>query len=151
MKKCSKCSELKPVEMFAKCKANKDGLQRQCKQCKKQHQEDNKEHYQQYLKQWHLDNKGYREKWYINNSEYFQEKSKQRRLTNQLSYHIVYLLPDHNYVGVTNNPLFRMDRHRSKFNRNTDNWIELARFESREDALKHEAEYHDKGYEGRAK
>ena len=124
MKKCSKCSELKPVEMFGKNKSRKDGLEYWCKLCKR-------DILNNCVKKYH--------------ENYYREHVK-------LSYHIVYLLPDHNYVGVTNNPVYRMSNHRKKgFNRNTDNWIELARFESREDALKREAEYHDKGYEGRAK
>lgn len=102
---------------------------------------------------------------YINimtNKEYRKEYIKQYRLNNPehlkhfrkyhksliLPYHIVYLLPDHNYVGVTNNPKFRMSNHKSKYKRNTDNWIELARFDTREEALQFEAAKHAAGYEG---
>lgn len=125
MKKCNKCSELKSFDQFAKDKTRNDGLNSNCKQCKKQHYD-------------------------INREKYIDTSIKQIK-RHKLSYHIVYLLPDHNYVGVTNRPYFRMNSHKFYSNRNTDNWIELARFDSRKDALKCEAEYHDKGYEGRAK
>ena len=35
MKHCSKCNVEKPLEMFSKCSANKDGLHRWCKDCAK--------------------------------------------------------------------------------------------------------------------
>ena len=131
MKQCTKCKQLLPLEQFAICKSFKDGLQYQCKQCKK-----NPEHDKQAR---------------LSKPEYFRKKAKQRRINNKLPYHIVYLLPDCNYVGVTNNPIFRMDRHYSDKNRNTDNWIELARYELRKEALAHESKLHDQGYEGRKK
>jgi predicted GIY-YIG superfamily endonuclease len=171
MKQCTKCSELKPFEMFAKGKANKDGLQCQCKQCHKQHQQDKKEHYKQYMKEYlsisenkkrHYSNtkqhqsdnrekyKSVSSQWVKDNPEQHKQNVKKHHQNTTLPYHIVYLLPDHNYVGVTNNPAYRMSNHRKKeFNRNTDNWTELARFDSREDALKCEAEYHTQGYEGK--
>jgi len=35
VKHCSKCNVEKPLEMFSKCSANKDGLHRWCKDCAK--------------------------------------------------------------------------------------------------------------------
>ena len=35
MKRCSKCNVDKPLDVFSKCAANKDGLQRWCKECSK--------------------------------------------------------------------------------------------------------------------
>ena len=93
----------------------------------------------------------------IDGYEYWCKPCKKNTLNNsvnqfhkslKLNYNIVYLLPDHNYVGITNRPYIRMAWHRSQCNRNTDNWIELARFDIREEALKCEAEYHAKGFEG---
>lgn len=66
-KTCGKCKETKSVEEFSKNRAKKDGLQTQCKQCKKQwyqdnpeykkqYDQDNKEHKAEYMKQWRKDN-----------------------------------------------------------------------------------------------
>ena len=125
MKKCSKCKQLLSVEMFAKDKTRNDGLNVNCKQCKKQY--------------------------YTANWEKYHKVANIQLQRHKLSHHIVYLLPDHNYVGVTNRPYFRMSSHKFYNNRNTSNWIELARYENRKDALKCEAEYHAKGYEGSGK
>lgn len=35
MKRCSKCNVNKPLDIFSKCAANKDGLHRWCKECSK--------------------------------------------------------------------------------------------------------------------
>lgn len=35
MKKCGRCNELKELSEFNKCKSNNDGLQYQCKDCKR--------------------------------------------------------------------------------------------------------------------
>jgi len=106
----------------------------------------------EYDKQWRLANKEhikqYDKQRYQDNPEYAKEYSKQQHQLLKLSYHIVYLLPAHNDVGVTINPYKRMAWHRSEFNRNTDNWIELARYTDREEALLHEARLHNTGYEG---
>lgn len=40
MKKCSKCGEDKPLDMFSKYKSSKDGLQSQCKGCVSQYNRD---------------------------------------------------------------------------------------------------------------
>jgi predicted GIY-YIG superfamily endonuclease len=107
-----------------------------------------RECHRQYDKQRRLNNFEYYKNYYKNNIEYHLQRAKRQITEATLSYYIVYLLPDHNYVGITNNLIYRMYNHRSKHNRNTDNWTELARFNNRADALKCEAEYHAKGYEG---
>lgn len=136
MKQCSKCKQEKQVAEFNKDKARKDGLQNMCRQCKnaygKQYRQDNPE-LNQYGKQH-----------YHNNIESY----KQYYTNKKLSYNIVYLLPDYNYVGVTDNPTFRMYRHQSKHNRNTSNWVELKRFDTREEALAYESQLHSQGYAG---
>jgi hypothetical protein len=109
--------------------ANKERL----KQHAKQHYQNNDDYKRQYAKEWRLNNNEYQKQWY-------------KSVT--LPYHIVYLLPDHNYVGVTNNPRVRMNVHKNKCSRNIDNWIELARYENRQEALTHEARLHAEGYEG---
>lgn len=63
-KVCSKCHEEKPLssDYFNKNKANKDGFNGQCKECKKE-----------YLKQWRQKNPEYNKKYYAENLEYFKE------------------------------------------------------------------------------
>ena len=60
----------------------------------------------------------------------------------------VYLLPDHNYVGQTQNVADRKRKHRNYHNRNVDNIQILHKFNTREEALAKEAEYHNMGYAG---
>jgi hypothetical protein len=109
--------------------ANKERL----KQHAKEYYQDNSECKKQYIKQWNLDNSEYQK-------QYFESI--------KLPHHIVYLLPDHNYVGVTDNPRIRMNWHKNNANRNTGNWVELAHYIDREEALAHEARLHAEGYEG---
>jgi len=134
----------------------------------KQYDQVNKERLKEYLKQWYLDNKErlkeYQKQYHLANKDKINERKKeyskkynqanpeyqqQYHQSHQLPYHIVYLLPDHNYVGVTNNPYKRMNWHKNEAKRNTDNWVELARFDTEKEALKCEDEYHTKGYEGK--
>lgn len=141
MKICSKCKIEKTYDEFYKRKDNYDGHQGYCKQCatkkRKQHYIDNKEQYSKNCSRWSKNNKERIEKLY---KQYINSKT--------LSYWIVYLLPDHNYVGITNNPTYRMANHKCHYKRNTDNWVELARFENRDDALSYETSLHLQGYEG---
>ena len=117
----------------------------------------NKEYRKQYMKQYYKNNiesmKQNSAQRYQNDNGVLKEqnlKSATKYRLSQISpYYIVYLLPDHNYVGITNNIYNRMHNHRSQYSRNTDNWIELARFNTREEALIHESELHDQGYDGR--
>jgi hypothetical protein len=108
---------------------------------------DNKEQIKQKAKQYYQNNKDKRlayAKQRGNNKEYVNQWMK----SHKLDYHIVYLLPDYNYVGVTDNPYVRMSVHKCEENRNTSNWIELARYVDRQEALTHEARLHAEGYEG---
>ena len=54
-KECTKCHEIKSVSEFSRDKNKTDGLQSQCKECKKQWRENNKEHRKEYGKQWRDD------------------------------------------------------------------------------------------------
>jgi hypothetical protein len=118
------------------------------KEYQKQYYQANKERLKQYAKGYYQDNseskKQYIKQWNQSNPEY----QKQYFESAKLPHHIVYLLPDHNYVGVTDNPHLRMNWHKNKAKRNIDNWIELARYTDREEALVHEARLHAEGYEG---
>ena len=88
MKHCSKCNVDKPLEMFSKCAANKDGLHRWCKDCakfaKKEWYAKNAESERAKAMQYHYDNyeknKEYRIKkaheWQVKNKERYKENAK---------------------------------------------------------------------------
>ena len=52
MKKCKKCGIEKSLTEFGKRTASKDGLMYNCKQCKKEEYENNKEKRKDYLEQY---------------------------------------------------------------------------------------------------
>lgn len=68
-KKCSKCLEIQPVVNFTKRKLAKDGLDIQCKSCKKKYKLDNQSKIKE---QNHL--------WYLNNKDGVKEYDKRRNL-----------------------------------------------------------------------
>ena len=107
-----------------------------------------KEERKEYNKQWYQNNIERKKQYYLNNKECRNKYDELYCKSLILSYHIVYLLPNHNYVGITNNPYKRMVRHKSKHNRNISNWIELKRFDTREEALVYESQLHSQGYAG---
>jgi len=88
VKHCSKCNVSKPLEMFSKCAANKDGLHRWCKDCakvaKKEWYDKNAESERAKAMQYHYDNyeknKEYRIKkaheWQVKNKERYKENAK---------------------------------------------------------------------------
>lgn len=126
MKTCTKCNQTLSLNFFHKDKTRSDGLMYRCKECiKKQSKE-----------------------YYYNHTAEHKQRTKQWHQQQENNLHYVYLLPDHNYVGVTDNPYFRMADHKFKHNRNTDNWVELARYTNRQEALIHESELHNQGYNG---
>ena len=91
MKKCSTCKVEKELSEFNKQKANKDGLQGQCKDCKneysKQWKQANKGNIKEYNKEWCQANKehnnGRVKQWYQANKEKKKEYSKQYRQNNK--------------------------------------------------------------------
>ena len=60
MKYCNPCNTNKSLSEFSKSKVTKDGLQTRCKECIKQHRQDNKESIGEYQKQYSQDNKEYK-------------------------------------------------------------------------------------------
>jgi hypothetical protein len=52
MKKCYKCKIFKSLDLFHKDSSKKDGLDRKCKTCKSAYQKNNKEHFDNYKKEW---------------------------------------------------------------------------------------------------
>lgn len=137
MKKCNKCLQDKERTEFSKCKITKDGLQYKCKQCERE------------IKQQRYQNdKSRRIQYYQRNKKKYTERDKQYAQARRLPYHIVYILPLHNYAGITNDSHRRMIQHKNINKRDTTGWYEVARYNTREEALAHEAQLHAEGYEG---
>lgn len=88
MKRCSKCNVDKPLNVFSKCAANKDGLHRWCKECskaaKKEWYEKNAEAEKAKAMQYHYKNYEKNKdriikkviEWQQNNKEKYAAKSK---------------------------------------------------------------------------
>jgi len=80
-KVCSNCREEKPLEAFNKDRSRKDGLEYQCKVCKKQYYQENREKIQEYAKQYYQENRekklGYFKQYYQENREQMLECAKQ--------------------------------------------------------------------------
>jgi len=72
---CSKCKKRKPLKKFGVNRAKKDGLNHQCKQCRKEY---SKEHYKANAEK--LKEKG--KEYYKANSEKIMEQKKERYKTN---------------------------------------------------------------------
>jgi predicted GIY-YIG superfamily endonuclease len=125
MKTCTKCKQTLPLDSFHKDKTRVDGLMYRCKEC--------------------INNQS--KKYYYSHTKEHNQRTKKWHQLQEDNYHYVYLLPDYNYVGVTDNPYFRMADHKFKHNRNT-NWVELARYNNRQEALAHESRLHNQGYNG---
>lgn len=75
------------------------------------------------------------------------------RKKNTLPYYIVYALPAFNeagdiYCGVTNQPIPRMQHHKS-VGRDASEWFILDICRTKKEALIIEAQYHDQGYRGK--
>tara|TARA_R110000796_G_scaffold68451_3_gene156821 strand:- start:1258 stop:1710 length:453 start_codon:yes stop_codon:yes gene_type:complete len=143
MKTCKKCNETKSLELFSKNKASKDGKQVNCKACNKAHKASIKEETKAYGKVYYNipANKAAKK---ASDKAYYEAK--------KLPYHIVYALPDFRnderaYCGVTDNPHYRMARHKQQGN-NTQGWFILGVFVDREEALIAEDKYHEQGYCG---
>ena len=86
-KQCGKCGELKEVEMFNKRASSKDGLQAKCKDCMKNHREENKDKILEYKKQYDKDNKERilkrQQNYYNDNKEIILKKQKKHYIENK--------------------------------------------------------------------
>ena len=65
----------------------------------------------------------------------------------QTLYTIVYYIPAHNYVGITNNVVRRKHEHVAR-GMNINGWIEIGRYYNRADAESIEFKLHRLGYNG---
>ena len=99
-KYCNHCGEHKDLDQFWNSRATKDGKQYKCIPCMSQ-----------VVKEFIQINPEYPKKRYKNNVKTYKSRSKLFRLDHKSDYN-VYLLPDHNYVGVTNNMYYRMCNHK---------------------------------------
>jgi ribosomal protein L11 methylase PrmA len=63
MKKCSKCGEWKQISEFYKDRSKKDGLDYQCKNCKKEYLQINKEKRNESSRKYYENNKKYYKEW----------------------------------------------------------------------------------------
>ena len=82
MKVCSGCKETKGLEEFYKNKSQKDGLENQCKDCRKKYRQNNKEKIAERQRKWNQENK---ERIAERNKKYYQE-NKERIVKRQRKY-----------------------------------------------------------------
>ena len=138
------------INQKAYCEANKETIAIS----KKAYSKANKESIAIYQKAHYQAN---RESLLINQRAYNEANKDERKAykeSKRLHHHIVYCLPNYKkhgyikYAGVTNIPYNRMIQHKSE-GKNTDEWFVLHECDTREEAEKIEAEYHEKGYAGK--
>lgn len=86
-KKCTKCGEVKPLEMFSKNKNAKDGLCHWCKECSRIHAKEHREKNPDSFKRWYIENREHHlEKhrdWMRKNSSHVAEYTKIYREKNR--------------------------------------------------------------------
>ncbi len=118
-KHCKYCNTTKPIDEFYIIKAI--GHDNHCKDCRKKRN-----------KQYMRDNPG---------------KFVEIRNRHSTGEWLVYMLPDHQYVGYTCNLEYRMNNHRHD-GKNTDNVKVLHRFHRKDFAMLVEDGYHSLGWLG---
>lgn len=88
MKICEKCNTEREFSEFHKNKAEKDGLQRRCKQCCKEYREANRDRNIAYCRQYNIDNfeeqAAKKQDYYYDNIEYWTEYHRQYAIDNRL-------------------------------------------------------------------
>ena len=77
MKKCSKCGELKPLEMFSKNSQSKDGLRSECKECNKKYNAEQKEKRKEWWQKYKETHKEDIEKYRAEHAEEHKVKSRE--------------------------------------------------------------------------
>lgn len=109
----------------------------------------NPEDKKRYIKKWMQENKdkmnASQKRWREKNPDYVNEWYHKNMKDDHFS---VYLLPNENYVGQTQCVRRRINEHKNVGNDTLDYKI-LHTFNTREEALEKEAEYHSKGYKGK--
>ncbi len=131
-KKCKECDEIKGVEEFGKVHKGKY-YNCYCKPCA------SKVVYKLKTRDIKTINKV---------KDYQKEYMPQYHEKQKDGLHYVYLLKDHHYIGVTGCIKTRFSLHRSKHNRNTDNYRIMYTTPDRAKALEVEKQYHRMGFFG---
>lgn len=70
MKVCSSCKVRKDHNLYHKDRTKKDGLQNNCKPCRKSHRLKNLDHYKEYQEGWRSSNPEYYKVWRKDNPDY---------------------------------------------------------------------------------
>ena len=90
-----------------------------------------------------IQNKAYREA----NLKNVVANQKKWRETHKDIFYTLYYLPNHNYIGVTNQLRHRL-RHHKAMGRDIRNSVTIKTFKTKREALDVERFYHSIGYEG---
>jgi len=140
---CIRCNESKPTTEYHKQSNTKSGFRTRCKPCRKERSDAR-------IKA------GYLTKKHRENPNHEKERKARYHESKKLDYILVYIIKDYdgngnNYCGITRNPFYRMKSHSFRGKLNTDKYEIVAKVETRVEALKIEASYHDRGYHGRIK
>ena len=123
MKKCSRCEKTKPLDSFNKNKAQKDGLQNQCRPCHKQYKDEwnkaNKKKCQKHSAKWRQANKEhvreYDAKYYQTNKEQILEQMAEYRTRIPPSiYQVLNKQTGCRYIGESESPIRRRIEHWSR-------------------------------------
>jgi len=128
MKTCSVCGLEKPHNEFHVKRSNKDGLNVRCKTCQSA-----------YFKKYYSIPK---------NKQKYNQYTKKRYASAIDGYHYVYYIPEHHYVGVTQNMEWRMRYHKTVMNRIVNDVETIYRCTCRKEAERVEAKLHSMGYDG---
>ena len=117
-KKCYTCKEVKPLDWFGKNKSKKDGRYYQCKDCRRQYYQANREVINERSKQYYEANKEQCKQYREANKEAFAERRKQRYQANKeakAEYNKQYFKANKEAIAQ-----YKKERH------NTDPFVRLA-------------------------
>ena len=150
MKKCKECGEEKPLSEYHFTNKTKGYRGSYCKKCFKiknnksvakwqnKNYDKVKEYNKTYSLEYHYKHHNTRKK--INKEYYYNQKD---------GLHYVYYIPEHHYIGVTDNLRFRKYEHKNgKNNRIIDGFEIVHKTPHRSEALKVESKLHSMGYQG---
>tara|TARA_R110000744_G_C18855988_1_gene503326 strand:+ start:39 stop:449 length:411 start_codon:yes stop_codon:yes gene_type:complete len=127
MKQCKSCGDQKPLSEFYKDKGAKDGHKGKCKVC-------------------HMSYINARYEANAEKNKAYQKKRRKQIFEEQGGF-IVYYLPEHNYIGMTNNLIRRLGDHR-KSGKFTEGHEVVGRYKTAAEAHLVETTLHCMGYQG---